>query len=258
MACCMTVRDCAPFLPKVFENINRLRTLFPSFVLIVAYDNCRDASEQLLQHYKARSTFPVYLLPCQNTSPYRTVRIANARNRCLDQLDQLEVSVHFMIDADDVNTEPWNLTLLRYYLHRPGWDAVTFNREDYYDIWALMYPPFQHHCWGFGRHSWNVVAVMKKDIQKKLSQCQEWVPCQSAFNGFAIYKTKVFQGQRYCGEYQTLKQRIPDHARANTLKALSCIDHVEIDETFVQSCEHLYYHLGVPDARIFISRHSLF
>jgi hypothetical protein len=254
----MTVRDCAPYLPKVFENINRLRTLFPRFVLIVAYDHCKDRSERLLQDYKRRSTFPVYLLPGNTTSPYRTIRIADARNRCLKKLDELNIDIHFMIDADDVNRDPWNLTLLRYYLERPGWDVLTFNRTDYYDIWALMYPPFQHHCWGFYHRSREVVAFIKKDITRQLEQCEEWFPCQSAFNGFAIYKTNVFKHKRYCGEYKALKAFIPDRDRVNTKIALSSLGTLPLDEDFVQSCEHLYYHLSVPNARIYISKYSIF
>jgi hypothetical protein len=198
----------------------------------------------------------VYLLPGNTTSPYRTVRIANARNRCLEKLEELDVSIHFMIDADDVNVTPWNLTLIRYYLSCPGWDALSFNRPDYYDLWALMYPPFQHHCWGFYQKSREVVAFMKKDITRCLEQ-HELFPCQSAFNGFAIYKTKVFKGIRYCGEYKELKRLIPEEARQQTLVALSSLAPIRIDEDFVQSCEHLYYHLSAPNATILISRFSI-
>jgi hypothetical protein len=257
-ACCMTVRDCAPFLPKVFENIDRLRTLFKEFFLIVAYDNCLDGSEHLLKQYQSRSYFPVYLLKSENTSPHRTVRIANARNRCLDKLDELDVPIHFMIDADDVNIMPWNLTLLRYYVSRQDWDVLSFNRKDYYDIWALMYPPFQHHCWGFRNRSRDVVAYIKKDITSKLENCDELFPCQSAFNGFAIYRTHVFKHARYNGEYIHLKQWITDEERKHTLDALSPIGSIEIDETFVQSCEHLYYHLSAPNARIYISKYFIY
>ena len=256
MACCMTVRDCAPYLPKVFENIHRLRTLFPSFVLIVAYDHCVDDSENLLRNYQSQSRFPVYLLPGDTTSPHRTVRIAQARNRCLEKLEELGISFHFMIDADDVNVNPWNLTLISNYLAMPGWDVMTFNRPDYYDIWALMYPPFQHHCWGFYHHSGEVVAYMRKDITQQLEQ-HELFPCQSAFNGFAIYRNSIFKGIRYSGEYKELKRLIPDSARQHTLESLSSIKDIQLDEDSIQSCEHLYYHLSAPEAKIFISRFFL-
>jgi glycosyltransferase involved in cell wall biosynthesis len=139
----MTVRDCGRFLPKVFKNIDRLRTLFTDFTLIVAYDHCADDSEAWLMKYKAKAPFTVYLLKVDNPSVHRTVRIAKARNACLEKLETLDIKIHFMIDADDVNVKPWNITLIRYYLAMPGWDVMTFNRPDYYDLWALMYPPFR-------------------------------------------------------------------------------------------------------------------
>jgi len=261
MACCMTVRDCGKHLPFIFKNIDRLRTLFTDFVLIVAYDNCIDESELLLKKYQCQSSFPVHLLKIDNPSPQRTIRIANARNACLEMLETLEVKTHFMVDADDVNVDPWNLQLIKYYVKRDDWDVVTFNRKDYYDIWALMYPPFQHHCWGFSRYSRAVVECMKKDIICRLECCEEWVPCQSAFNGFAIYKTQQFKGIRYDGEYKNLRKMIPEEARLRTLHALSCLHlPLVLDETFVQSCEHLYYHLSAiqkNQVRIYISKYYL-
>ena len=246
MACCMTVRNCAQYLPRLFQNINRLRTLFNEFTLIVAYDNCIDDSERLLKEFQMRSSFPVHLLKIDNPSTQRTVRIANARNACLEKLETLDVHTHFMIDADDVNVEPWNIRLLRYYLGRNDWEVLTFNRKDYYDIWALMYHPFQHHCWGFYEHSHDVIPHMKKDIVSKLEHCKEWVPCQSAFNGFGMYKTHLFKGLRYDGEYKNLHKMIPDVSRQNTLNALSSLGlPIRLDTTpYNESCEHLYYHLS--------------
>lgn len=261
MACCMTVRDCAPYLPKILKNIERLRSLFTDFVLIVAYDNCIDNSETLLKKYQSRSSFPVHLLNIDNPSPYRTIRIANARNACLEKLETLDVTTHFMIDADDVNVELWNLHLIKHYLGREDWDGLTFNRKDYYDIWALMYPPFQHHCWGFSRYSRAVVECMKQDVVCRLESCEEWIPCQSSFNGFAMYKTKLFKGIRYDGEYKNLRKMIPEEDRQRTLHTLSCLRlPLLIDESFVQSCEHLYYHLSASKTkpiRIYISKYYL-
>ena len=32
---------------------------------------------------------------------------------------------------------------------KDNWDAISFNRNRYYDIWALLYDDFKHHCWGY-------------------------------------------------------------------------------------------------------------
>jgi hypothetical protein len=260
-ACCMTVRDCAPYLVQVLYNVDKLRSLFKDFYLIVAYDHCVDGSESLLKMYQWYASYPVYLLPSDETSVYRTVRISNARNRCLEKLDTLHVPIHFVVDADDVNCSGWNLSLIKSYLARDDWDSISFNRKDYYDIWALMYSPFRHHCWGFSTYSREVVEFIKKDVIDRLEKCQEWIPCDSAFNGFAIYRTSTFRGLRYNGEYKHLRRLIPKEDRRNTLKALKPLNlPLVIDETFVQSCEHLYYHLSAKErgARIYISKYSIF
>lgn len=252
----MTVRDCAPYLRKVFANLERLRSLFDTFTLIVAYDHCVDTSEIWLTYYTWVSGFKVVLLPSTTDSPHRTVRIADARNRCLDYMETLSPDIHFMVDADDVNTESWNITLIKYYLERGGWDSISFNRPDYYDIWALMYPPFKHHCWGFANHSREVVEVMKEHVVKRLSECQEWIPCESAFNGFAMYKTKRFKGIRYDGTYRAIRPMITDKERQEVMGSLN----YPLDETFFQCCEHLYYHLSAIQknhVRIYISKYSL-
>lgn len=244
----MTVRNCAPYLAKVLANVDRLSTLFPTFSLIVAYDHCTDRSEEILRKHQKRSSYPVYLLTTNETSPLRTVRISNARNRCLDQLETLNVPYHFMVDADDVNQDPWNITLLRYYLLQHDWDALSFHRTSYYDLWALMYPPFRHPCWGFGIHSREVVQQMKKDIEAKLDRRHALFSCDSAFNGFAIYRTPVFKGIRYSGLTQDLLPFLQDQ---ETEKAVGFPI-----VPFEQSCEHLYYHWK-SKARIRISPYCL-
>ena len=269
MACCMTVRNCAQDLPALFKNIDQLRTLFHDFVLIVAYDNCTDDSERLLKEYQSASSFPVHLLNIDNPSPQRTVRIANARNACLEKLETLDINTHLMIDADSINVKPWNFDLIQYYLGREDWEVLTFNRKDYYDIWALMYPPFQHHCWGFYEDSERVVRHLQTDITSRLDHCEEWMPCQSAFNGFAMYKTQAVKGIRYDGEYKNLHPLISDTARESTLQALSSLGQLRLDihgeylipgKLYGESCEHLYYHLSAiaqKNVRIYISKYYL-
>jgi glycosyltransferase involved in cell wall biosynthesis len=251
MACCMSVRNCERYLEKVLANVDRLRTLFYEFVLIVAYDHCTDASEAILRNHQQRARYPVYLLPTTETSPLRTVRISNARNRCVEKLEELDsirpIPFHFMVDADDVNQEPWNLTLLRPYFKRNDWDALSFNRRSYYDIWALMYPPFRHPCWGFGENSVKVVEHMKQDIVQKLRSRKDLFPCDSAFNGFAIYRTPVFRGIRYSGLTQDLLPLIREEDRK---KAEQVLGYPIVE--FEESCEHVYYHIR-SKARIRIS-----
>ena len=271
LVCCLCVRDCATFLPFIFNNLNSLSKCFVRFKVVFVYDNCSDNSETLLNYYKHNSNFDVFVINnVNNNSPYRTVRISNSRNMCLNIVYDVikDVDYHIMIDADDVNTNKWNIDLLLYYLNSEidNWDALSFNRKDYYDIWALLYGDYKYHCWGFGNLSNIVVDYMKNDIKNKLNKLKDkddLFECFSAFNGFSIYKTKKFLNIRYdgyCSNFDTLLT--PDKVintllvLRNNINKINLIIHKE-----TEVCEHLCYHINsikCNNARIRISKESLF
>jgi hypothetical protein len=260
VACCLCVRNCAAYLPAIFLNLNRLSKHFKTFSVIFVYDNCSDNSEELLRKYSWETRFKTYVVTDTNNSPLRPVRIGSARNTGLDIINSLNTDFHFMIDADDINIREWNIDTILSYLSKDTWDSLSFNREDYYDIWALLYDDYKHHCWGFGHHSPAVVELMKKDITDKLKSLDtdELFPCYSAFNGFAIYRSAVFKPYLYSGHYQDIKRFINDEERSITLnKIRAVIPDIFIQENYPQCCEHIYYHMS-SKARIRISPKSIF
>jgi hypothetical protein len=204
------------------------------------------------------STFNVHTISQVNDHELRAVRIANARNTGLSIINSLNPDFHFMIDADDVNQETWNIDMILSYLSQDTWDSLSFNRKDYYDIWALLYEDYKHHCWGFHMHSYAVVEHMKKDITSKLKNV-DLFPCYSAFNGFAIYRTEVFKPYHYSGYYEDVKRLITDEERSITLNKLKkeLNPAIYIQENYPQCCEHIYYHMS-SKARIRISKNNIF
>ena len=266
IACCLCVRNCAPYLPKIIDNLDRLSQEFSSFQVVFVYDNCSDDTADILALCKAESNYPVHVIHLDsNNSPLRTVRIANARNACLECVYTLTppVDFHIMIDADEVNCSDWDNEVIRYYLKKDTWDALSFNRLDYYDIWALMYDPYRYHCMGFGKY-WNEVRrYFKKEIYKKLNSIKgkdELLKCLSAFNGFAIYRTKCMEGIRYDGLNKHFLQLVsPEdiHQTEHLLQKRLGNTEIKIDNTFQEVCEHIYYHLKAiqkNNARIRISK----
>ena len=248
------VRNCGRYLHKIFQNIQLLTDNNEYKIsCIFAYDNCTDDSEQLLNEYKTNSNHDVYLKHINNTSPLRTVRIATARNACLDVIynELTEVSHHIMADCDEINVHRWNIDTIHNYItnyDNDDWDSISFNRRGYYDIWALLIDEFKHHCWGFGRKSSTVVNTMRSYIINKLDHSTEnSIYCLSAFNGFAIYKTEKFKEIRYDGIYNSMKSFITDDERENTIQAFKTnhgIDHIQIDNHKRECCEHIFYHLS--------------
>ena len=268
IACCLSVRDCSNFLPYIFNNLNNLGKHFINFYIIFVYDNCKDNTELLLNEYKEKSRFNVYVINNKNNnSPHRTVRIANSRNRYIDIVYNVikVIDFHIVIDADDVNVKSWNIDIIKKYLDKDNWDSISFNRDKYYDIWALLYGDYKHHCWGFNEDSRKVVNHMRNDITNKLNNLNddELFTCLSAFNGFAIYRTPKFINIRYDGLYSNHKRLFSDEERENTLNVLRKElndDNLQLDNNSIQSCEHIYYHVTSiykNNARIRISKDIL-
>ena len=268
VVCCLCVRNCAPYLHTIFDNLDLLSSLFINFSVIFVYDNCNDNSENLLFHYKKKSKFKVYVVHnYNNNSEYRTFRIASSRNIGLSIIynEIKSVDFHFMIDADDENIEKWNLEVIQKYLQDDNWDALSFNRKKfYYDVWALSFDDYKHHCWGFG-DTFQGIQVCKKmggEITNKLNNLNDYdlLECWSAFNGFAIYRTEKFRSIKYDGSYESVKKVITNEERELTLNKLRVdlgMPFLFINENLVECCEHIYYHFSAiqkNNARIRISK----
>ncbi len=87
----------------------------------------------------------------------------------------------------------------------------------------------------------------------------ELLPCFSAFNGFAIYKTDAFAGSSYDGRVRLdliPKANVVSHIRAaNSLIVYKDYGHIKGDH---EDCEHRAFHYGAPNARIRIAKDILF
>jgi len=250
IALCFCVRNCEKYLAGIFSNIALLKTLNVNVFSVFVYDNCSDKSKYMLEEYQKKNMDSVIIRNIINNSNWRTERIAKARNTCLDivynELDN--ITFHIMIDCDDVCVNKWNINVINNYLFNfdnDNWDCISFNRDDYYDIWALMFNDFKHHCLGFNNNTDRVIGIMKNAIKQQLNTCKSnSIEVISAFNGFCIYKTNKFKGFYYDGLYSTIKKLITEEERINTIRKFKeyGLD-VTIKDNSIESCEHLFYHL---------------
>jgi hypothetical protein len=263
IALCFCVRNCAIYLNNIFLNIARFKSIQPDLHCVFVYDNCRDNSVDILKKYQTIHK-NVILREIENTDIHRTVRIAKARNECLSIVynEISDVDYHIMIDCDNVNYLPWNINLLYYYLHQnKDWDVISFNRPNFYDIWALLFDNYKHHCHGFGKHNEDVINRMTIDILANLNRSKDTVDVLSAFNGFCMYKTKKVEGCRYDGLYINAKKLTTEEEKQTTVAHLKKYNlHVTINDDCVECCEHIYYHLSAikKGCKIKLSKFNLF
>ncbi len=259
---CGTIRDCGPYLDKVYQNMLQIGALFDDYRIIVYYDKSNDNTLQKLKEFsQSNSKFLLYV----NKAPlrkYRTHRIAKGRNHCLQTIRNFfsDYEYFIMMDCDDKCSYNLKEDVLKYYLRekKDSWDSLSFQHPTgYYDLWALSKRPFVGSC-----HHFNHYVQAKQYIESlivKASATNELIQCLSAFNGFAIYKTNKFLNSAYCGEYKTTY--IPAHLLDENKKAVSRGRYYITNGNAFEDCEHRFFHMMAVfknKARIMIAPVTIF
>ena len=244
------VRDGGKYLNSVFQNIQKITGLFASYQVVIAYDESTDNTLSELERLSKQ--FDIKIIRANGTSSVRCENICNARNLILNYLKGREYKYLIMMDMDDVCSEPIVIPALKDVLSRNDWDAVSFNRQPYYDAWALSIDNYRFSCWHYGEHSWlSKVEPMQNYIHKKISELDrtQLLECDSAFNGFAIYRPEKFVDCEYSANINdSLPYMRPEDMRG-------------VDLTKKEECEHRPFHLKAVQkngARIRISPLILF
>ena len=273
---CGPAKNCARFLPLVFANLDKIgKDVFDNnYAVVVYYDNSTDATLRTLRKLQTKYGPERVQIVVNNKAPlqFRTHRIARARNACLKRIALLpeeERPPHFvMMDFDDVNCKRHVDThmLKQHLVERDDWDALSFNTApSYYDIWALSIYPFcfsYNHFKNTPRHNYSIIQAYVARLLRKADKENELVQCLSAFNGFAIYKTKVFIDAKYDGRVRTdLVPRFFMNAHQRAAKSpLIGHDYGNVDGRY-EDCEHRAFHMQAirqHNARIRISPKTLF
>lgn len=214
IALCMPVRDCGKYLEKIFSNIDKLKEKCNNitFYEIYVYNDCLDNTEELILQRKKENK-NIIIREITNNHIYRTCRISLARNTILDIIYKKlkNIDYHIMIDADDMCAHEWDYDIICNYLNNydnDDWDCITFNRNHYYDIWALLIDSYDIQCYHYlldhtsdiNRFTNIVVLLMRIYVNNKLSKTNNnSIEVISAFNGFAIYKTNKYKNIYYDG-----------------------------------------------------------
>jgi hypothetical protein len=267
------VRNCAKYLDRVFSNIDKILSLFDDYKIVIAHDESSDNSLDILN--KMRSKYNIEIVNVSENSyiidyTLRTKRISNSRNELLNKIyskEEKDYQYFIMMDMDDVNCGPMNIDVLKKYIDNDEqWDALSFNRKDYFDIWALSLDPYVLSCWHFPG-GFDVVVKIKNYVTNKLSKLtkDELLECMSAFNGFAIYKKDKFINCYYDWQIRNNYDMISSEIISKNEEALET--KLTLDVSYhqivnpISDCEHRYFHLNAIEknnARIRISPLCLF
>ena len=201
---CSTVRNSGKYIKKVLQNMELIGSIFSEYKIIISYDKSDDDTLDIIRKYQAEKEEECLILHINQDKlhEYRVYNIAKARNQCLSIMrEKCETYEYFiMMDSDDVCYEAPKINTLEYYLLQENveqWDALSFNKDPYYDLWALSKYPYSYGCMHF--RDWKSWGVFIEKIIKETPP-KTLIPCLSAFNGFSIYKTDKFIDCIYDGK----------------------------------------------------------
>ena len=264
---CGTAKNCGKYLPRVFSNIEKIGSLFDDYKIIIYYDKSSDNTLASLLNYQKINNRLLLFVNDKQLSLFRTHNIAKGRNFCLEYvMKNIETYKYFiMMDLDDVNAKNCDESKIGKYLKRGDWDALSFQTSpNYYDIWGLSIYPF---CFSYNHFSDSVrhYTIIQKYIDGILKKTKpgDLVPCISAFNGFAIYRTNKFINAHYDGKvrYDLLpKHLINVHKKVTGSPSLQFIKYPTVDGRF-EDCEHRAFHIMASNkngAKLFISSEIIF
>ena len=257
MKCCIagTVRHCGKYLLQIFNNMEKIGSLFEDYVIILYYDKSSDNTLHILKEYQVTHPKLIIYINSEPLLQYRTHRIALGRNKCLEIMRR-EYSTYeyfIMMDCDDRCAFNIKLNLLNAYLLRNDWDSLSFNHPSgYYDSWALSIRPYMLSCHSFNNPAAgiNLITVLIKNTPK-----HKLIKCWSAFNGFAIYRTAKFINCYYNGEFKL------DYIPTKLIQENMLCSGAAIINGKAQDCEHRFFHINAVlknNARIRISPLCLF
>lgn len=271
MNCCICgpVKNCAQYLDKVFENIEKIGAIFDKYVIIIYYDYSTDNTLQKLIQYRMKNPRLNFHVNKTCVSPYRTHRIAKARNYCLKKIREKysHYPYFIMMDFDDVNCKNVYPEILRKYIsgtNGDDWDGLSFNTSPkYYDIWGLSIKPFY-----FSYNHFNNNMKYYKIIQDFVTQLLNRLPpgkllsCISSFNGFSIYKTPQFLNSYYDGRVRMdlVPKKHLYEAMVARNSPIIFKNYGNVDGKY-EDCEHRAFHeiaIKMNHAKIRISPEVLF
>ena len=265
MNCCIcgAVKNCGSYLNKVFENVEKIGSLFDDYKIILYYDQSNDNTLEILKQYKERNPRLIFYNNKTPISEFRTHRLAHARNECIKMVYEIypDYPYFIMMDFDDVCSQDIKIDVLKKHLYTNEWDALSFNKSHYYDIWALSVKPY---FISFRHFEPELSGVMKNYITNTLNNLpkNKLLKCCSAFNGFSIYRTSKFINCYYDGKLRfDLIPRKFLEMTVNSTRSNIYMKEPGTETSILEDCEHRSFHLMAINnngARIRISPEILF
>jgi hypothetical protein len=228
------VKDIEKTLKSDIDNIRIALSFFKDIHWFLVESDSIDNSQQTLLEMKDiinNFNFISIEIPLKSYN-FRTERLAVARNKYLahirDQIDPVEFPYTVIADFNSLNNKLSIESVISSWA-RNDWDVVSANQSArYYDIWALRHPIWSpNDCWEQHEFLKNYIRIPEivnsyslRSRMIKIPKNSEWIAVDSAFGGFAIYKTSLlknnvyYEGKNHVGnmtcEHVALNQKLKE------------------------------------------------
>ena len=207
------VKNISATLEKDLNRLDRALINFKTVSYVLVESNSSDNSDRTLDKIrKKRPDFDfVELHATESVSCSRTEKLAKARNRYLEYLDDLSSSQKpdfvAVVDFNDLNKK-LSPESIQSCWEKSDWDVCTANQNGhYYDIWALRHKYWSpNDCWAqfnfllsLGVRKDKAYASSINARMIRIPMDSAWIEVDSAFGGMAIYRAETLKSARYVG-----------------------------------------------------------
>jgi len=206
-------RNCAKSLESEVQKINSAFVEAASIRWFVIESDSNDGTVNTLNKLCIDASFEfISLGNLQTKYPKRTDRIAECRNRYLEELKTNskynDIDYVVVADLDGVNSGLTAEAVSSCWHLDEDWDACFANQsEAYYDIWALRHKIWSpNDCWenykflldnGKSKFEARNASVYSRMI--KIKSNMKPIEVDSAFGGLGIYKKSILLESKYVG-----------------------------------------------------------
>jgi hypothetical protein len=223
------VKNIEKTLKKDIKNIGNALSFFQEVHWFLVESDSSDNSKQTLSELKNanKNFFYTSIEILDKSYNFRTERLAIARNKYLshirDRIDTNEFPYIVIADFNLLNSKLSMESVISSW-SRTDWDVVTANQSSrYYDIWALRHPLWSpNDCWE--QHEFLKKYIKTPEIVNsyslrsrmfKLPKDSDWIEVDSAFGGFAIYRSSFLLNDVYYEGKNDVGNMICEHVPFN-------------------------------------------
>ena len=274
---CGVCRNVSKALDTTMANIEALGSHFKDYAVVIYENNSVDDTASRLAAWAKKNSRVLILsetLSSKELALARCVRIANARNRVLQEVRKKKYEKYkYLVMCDLDFQRPWPIQEIVDSIKQPfEWDSIAANGITssgvYYDRFAFRNKEFPFGAELLDYAFWHHL----EKSQFRLSE-GNWPRVYSAFGGLAIYKTDVIKECSYSGTvtkklkkyYKNIIQELPEyndhlvlyqdlvgktkkiHFRKN------CMEWQSAEDDSIAVCEHVTLH-----AEMALKGHGIF